>query len=286
MSRHFAYRRCFRFGRTEYRQLTPAECRTLAIRNAPFANDLDSHPGNASHPPFHKRSETTRLARGYAADELRNRSAADALEEYYKLAVAEGQFDLAVTGHGLLEKQFAAADKAVKEGLKDRGDVNAIRRQILGTQAQAAKLEAGIVAMNASLAARLGLDGANPSSLWPTNALSASADAVEIESAVSTAMQYRPDLNLLRVLLCDEGNGGSLATAVLTAANPLLADQPPTHPLAILLAFVKKDEGANRQQLLAVLSASDKPRRRFVLLRPSEMVIATRQRPRPRKSEI
>ena len=83
-----------------YRRLTAAECRLLAIANTPLAEDLDAHPANDSplHALFHRAPEIadqSRFVRGYAADEIRNRAAAAALEDYYRLAAAEGQFDLA-----------------------------------------------------------------------------------------------------------------------------------------------------------------------------------------------
>src|SRR5262245_34537491 len=41
---------------TSYRRLTAAECRTLAIKNAPLADELDTHPDNT--PPAHHLSHT------------------------------------------------------------------------------------------------------------------------------------------------------------------------------------------------------------------------------------
>ena len=85
----------------EYRKLTAAECRHLAIKNAPFADDLDSHPVNrsSSHPLFHPRqsspeeAEVGRKVRGYLADDFRNKAAGEALEQFFHLSQAEGQFD-------------------------------------------------------------------------------------------------------------------------------------------------------------------------------------------------
>src|SRR5438309_2190317 len=57
----------------EYRDLTAAECRRLAIKNAPFADDLDGHPDNRSpnHPRLHplkpsaEEADVGRRTRGY-----------------------------------------------------------------------------------------------------------------------------------------------------------------------------------------------------------------------------
>jgi hypothetical protein len=247
----------------QYRRLTVAECRALAIKNAPLADDLDNHPANDSLLPqlFHKHADLanlSRLVRGYSADEIRNRSAADALEDYYKLAAAEGQFDLTLEAHTVLDKQHSAAQKAINEGLKDRGDVNAIRRQMLEIDGQTAKLEAGVVALNASLAARLNLDLADPAPLWPAEALRVSDNVIEVEQAVAAAMLYRPDLNLLRTLASDE-HSTALTNAVLSGVNPLLGS---ANPFSALLAMMKLEparaESKTRQQLQGLLSSRER----------------------------
>lgn len=250
---------------TSYRRLTAAECRTLAIKNAPLADELDSHPENA--PGGHRshkgtdRAEQSRLVRGYAADEIRNRSAAEALELYYKLAAAEAHFDLAATALAELQKQLAAAQKAVAGGLKDRADVGAIRRQVLETQSRLAKLDAGIAALNAGLAGRLGLDPADTTPLWPADALRVRGEEVNAEQALAAGLCYRPDLNLLRVL-AHAGHQDGLANAVLTGVNPLLGQTDPANPLVTALALLKKHptkaEEATRQQLLGLLATRER----------------------------
>ncbi len=230
----------------EYRRLTAAECRTFAISNAPLAADLDTHPDNT--PPncslLTKRTETaqlSRMVRGYAADEIRNRSAADALELYYKLALAEGQFDLVSNAHSILRVQHAAAEKAIKGGAADRGDVEKLRRQMLELESQLAKLEAGIAVLNAGLAGSLGLDPADQTPIWPDDPLRVRGDTVDVDQAVQTGQRYRPDLNLLRTLASNEEYTGELTKAVLTSVNPLLATTDPANPLLVLLTQLKKE---------------------------------------------
>jgi outer membrane efflux protein len=250
---------------SQYQRLTAAECRALAAVNAPLAAELDSHPANdaPAHPFTHKRGESadlSRQVRGYAADEIRNRSAAAALEDYYKLAAVEGQFDLAVAGHKVLTKQHSEAEKAIQQGLKDRGDVNALKRQMLEVESQAAKLDAAAGALNASLAGRLGLDSASP--IWPADPLRIAAEEPDVLAAISTARQCRPDLNLLRALLTDADRGGELANNVLNGINPLLGNAAAIHPLFALLAAVKHDptrlEAGTRRQLLGALESRER----------------------------
>ncbi|MBN9122484.1 MAG: TolC family protein [Planctomycetes bacterium] len=226
----------------EYRRLTADECRKLAIANAPFADDLDRHPENDSpkHPKFHthaeRYAEASRLVRGHAADELRNRAAGEALQEFFKLAEAEGQFDLLAAADTELRAQLAEALLAQRSGLKDRADIPGIRRRLLDIEAQRAKLEAGIGALNASLRARLGLAGNDPLPLWPADPLAVKAGDVDIEQAVVTGLVYRPDLNALRVLA--DGNAADLADGLLRGIHPLLGVLASDNPVVALLAPV------------------------------------------------
>lgn len=226
----------------EYRRLTADECRKLAVANAPLADDLDRHSDNdpPPHPKLHKNAardaETSRLVRGHAADELRNRAAGDALKEFFKLLEAEGQFDLLAAADAELRTQLAAAQKASASGLKDRADIPAIRRRLLDIEAQQAKLEAGIGALNASLRARLGLAAADPLPLWPSDPLRVRPDDADVERAVQAGLYYRPDLNALRVLA--DGSAADLAEGVLGGANPLLASFAASGPLTALFAPV------------------------------------------------
>ncbi len=222
----------------EYHILTAAECRRLATLNAPFAADLDRHPDNQppSHPLLRKNAarhaENSRLVRGHAADELRNRAAGDALDEFYKLLDAEGQLVLVNQGEKEAREQLADALKAEQAGIRG-ADITAIRRQLLDIEANRAKLEAGIEALNASLRARLNL-APDPLPIWPSDSLRVRDEEVDVEQAVVTGLAYRPDLNLLRVLAA--GNAADLAEGVLRAASPLLATAGTSNPAAILLS--------------------------------------------------
>ncbi|AMV22790.1 hypothetical protein VT84_00160 [Gemmata sp. SH-PL17] len=235
----------------EYRQLTSADCQRLAIASAPFADDLDRHSENEapSHPKLMKKAakfaEVSCLVRGHAADELRNRAAAEALEEFFKLAEAEGQFDLLSAAGAELRTQLADAEQAEKVGLKDRADMPALRRKLLDIEAQQSKLEAGAGALNASLRARLGLNANDPLPLWPTDPLKVKPDDVDVSLAVTTGLHYRPDLNALRVLT-GHGGAGDMTNAVLTGINPLLANLKPDNPLVQLFSPFAKEPAHQR----------------------------------------
>lgn len=224
----------------EYRRLTADDCRRLAVAHAPFADDLDRHSDNdpPKHPKLHKDMTrdvaVSRLVRGHAADDLRNRAAADALQEFFKLLEAEGQFDLLAAADTELRTQLDAALKAERAGLKDRADVPALRRRLLDIEAQQAKLEAGIGALNASLRARLGLAAADPLPLWPADPLAVKASDPDVTRAVEAGLHYRPDLNALRVLA--DGSAADLTDGVLRGVNPLLSSFARNGPLTALVA--------------------------------------------------
>ena len=277
----------------EYRRLTATECRRLAVGNAPFADDLDRHADNEApaHPKLRKKAvehaEASRVVRGYAADELRNRAAGDALTEFFKLAEAEGQFDLLTAAEGELRSQIAKAEAAEKAGLADRADLTALRRRLLDLEAQQAKLEAGIGALNASLRVRMGVAGNDPLPLWPADPLRVRADDVDVQQAVATGLMYRPDLNLLRSLA--GGSGSDFTDAVLTGVNPLLARLGPTNALAALVAPVvapltgepKRRKAEATARVARVLEARERQadaeiRAAVVLLRGQRAAIAAR----------
>lgn len=251
-----------------YLRLTADECRVLAIRNAPFADDLDSHPDNA--PPKHPLCQTRRqaesarasaLVRGYAADESRNRAASEALDEFFQLAQAEGQFDLLVQAHHELLEQYRAAEEVVAQGLRDRAGVDELRVQVLDVEAQMARLTAGSGQLNAALRARLGLPAGERLPLWPEDPLRVQPEDPDIEQAVAIGLKARPDLNGLRVLLNEPG-GEDLMRAVLAGANPLLAVAKAAGPVGMAIAILchkaKTDAEAMRRSVASLLAARER----------------------------
>ncbi|MBM3979335.1 MAG: TolC family protein [Planctomycetes bacterium] len=255
---------------TEYRHLSAADCRRLAVAGTPFADDLDRHSESAapSHPHHRKKAaryaEASRLVRGYFADDLRNSTAGDALDEFFKLAQAEGQYDLLVAGETEVRAQLDDALKAERAGLKDRADVPAIRRKLLDLEARRAKLDAAVSALNASLRARLALAPGDALPLWPADPLAVPADDADVEAAVATGLHYRPDLNALRVLA--DGNAADLAEGVLKSINPLLGKLASDNPWVALFAPIlapftgkpERREAETTERVRAVLAARER----------------------------
>ena len=223
----------------QYALLTARECSTLAFQNAPMADELLAGSGKNSW--CRKDSEEAKLERTvrcYAADDRRNSAVGDALELYYKLAAAEGQYDLVAAGENQLRPQLADAQKAEQQGLRDRADVHAIQRQLLESEAQLAKLKATITVLNTQLRGKIGLDPGDGLPIWPSEPLRVRTEEISVEEAVATGLQYRPDLNLLRTLASGGKNGGKLANAMLKSVNPLLGATDPNNCLVILLALM------------------------------------------------
>lgn len=250
----------------EYRKLTVHECRYLAVKSAPFADDLDAHAENDSgHPLFHPRKPSPeeaavgRKVRGYLADDLRNTAASEALEQYFQLAQGEGQFDLLVKSHVELRARLADAEDAERRGLADRAGVDTLRVQVLDLEAKIAELEAGIGALNAGLRARLGLDAADPLPLWPDDPLRVRPDDVDVVEAVRSGLYFRPDLNLLRTLLSDEGKAADdLAQSLLKQVSPLLASLRSNPIIGVLLPNKRMHREATQRQIQSMLTAKER----------------------------
>jgi len=252
----------------EYRKLTAEECRYFAVKNAPLADDLDAHPENRtpSHPHLHpgqpspSEADTSRKVRGYLADELRNKSAGEALDKFYQLAQAEGQFDLLAKSLKELRARLGDAEDAERRGLADRAGVDNLRVQVLDLEAKVAELEAGIDSLNAALRAHLGMDSADPLSIWPDDPLHVRSEDVDIDEAVRNGLFYRSDLNLIRTLLADDGEGADdLAQALLKQISPLLA-RLKSNPLVSLLTVKRNrtSREATQRQLQSLLEGRER----------------------------
>jgi hypothetical protein len=241
----------------EYRRLTAEDTRILAVTHTPLADDLDRMDEPRKHPHKHDPTDTTRRVRGYLADELRNRNAAETLNEYFQLLQSEGQADLLAKSFAEVRARLTDAEEAQKQGLADRAGIDNLRIQLLELESKGANLDAGIDSLNVALRARLGLDTADALRLWPNDPLRVSPDDIDIEEAVRTGLYYRPDLNLIRTLLADGGQGADdLGQAVLMQVSPLLA-RLKNNPLVELLTICREREKRDktRSQLESLLES-------------------------------
>jgi hypothetical protein len=231
-----------------YRALTAEQCRCLAVRNAEAANLLDAerqgiaeqatHSGWLRTPKAKELSDIKQTILLGAAQEIRSRSAAAALELYYHLAEAEAKSDLAERSLESLSDVSAKLQEMKKRGLRLPVDYEALARQQIDVQIQQTQLQQAIDQLNGELIQLLGLHGCHPDEhLWPADDFNIPGETIETETAVAHGLAQRPELVLLRDVeqkldLRTLSAVGQLAKSF----NALLGimDQPPRFLLAAL----------------------------------------------------
>ena len=96
---------------TEYRRVAESVCQRLAAQNTAPANALDDE-GRVPAKCESASDKLKQTARYFAALELRNRAAADALERFFQLAGAEGQTDFVRDAFPITDDLLAKANAA------------------------------------------------------------------------------------------------------------------------------------------------------------------------------
>jgi hypothetical protein len=196
------------------------------VLNAEVANVLQAagqgQRHNANHPHAGSSAEGRDLydtVIDYAAEEVRNRRAGDALEAYYRLAEAEGRAD--VLQEGLTELQ-AAIDRArdlQKRGLVGPEAAEAAVREWAKSRGDQVELDVRTDLLNGQLK---GMDnlacGDGPDyCIWPTDPLMVAGDDPDPGHCVAEGLARRADLNLLRAL------AAGLDARTLPVANQALS---------------------------------------------------------------
>jgi outer membrane protein TolC len=202
------------------------------VRNAEAANVLQAERNAQQHNANHQRVGSSSERRdfyetvtGYAAEEVRNRKAGDALEAYYRLAEAEGRAD--VLREALTELQ-AVVDRArdlQKRGVLGPEAAEAAVRKWAESRGDQVDLDFLIDQLNGQLKEmdNLARDGATDYRIWPTDPLQVTGEDPNLAGCVAEGLAHRPDLNLLRVL--QPGlNARTLPVAnqALSTVSPLL----------------------------------------------------------------
>lgn len=227
------------FGVEDYRGLTPTEAQCGAASASTIGNLVSSERraiAAAAAERHHGADEATRLQLhllSFVAVEARNQSAADALQAYYNLALAEHGRD---TIEHLLAEQNRARDlgeQARTRGVQISTDLTELDRQLLDTQQQLAELEINTGELNAALRELLAISPREGYwKFWPETPLTVQPQAIDSNLAVATALENRPELGLLRVLIANlneetlpvaraaVGRADSLLGASASAAKP------------------------------------------------------------------
>lgn len=234
------------------------EAQCLAAKTNGVANALDREvPGSAGH--GHKRNidvsaELRRQLRTSTALELRNRSAADALERYFQLADAEARSELLREALPVLDSLRDLATKAKAASFRYPLEPDEADRQRSQVLAQLEQAEAGVGMLNVDLRRRFGMAWSGSERLWPTGDFGVVAERIDVEAAVQGALANRPELQGLRAL--EAGMTTETLPIVrdaLRAANPLLAASPvdllTMSPLHRMIATICRDAGDEEAEL-------------------------------------
>jgi hypothetical protein len=186
-----------------YRGLTEEVCRREAAARASAAGLFNQE--NRIPPRVEVRRNfspeagaLTREVRAHLAAEGRNRAAAEALDELFQLADAEGRGELMRATMPVLDRLRATVSKARAEGVRvpvDPDELDRQRASLLGLISQA---DAGARALDIDLKRRIGVPGRTPERLRPVADFGVSADPPDVEAAVRIAVESRPDLLALR----------------------------------------------------------------------------------------
>lgn len=235
-------------GKLAYRALTVEQCRCLAVRNAEMANLLDAERQGVAEQAHsgwlraHKERALSNIKQSillHAAQEIRNRNAAAALELYYHLAEAEAKAGLAERSFEILRDVSEKLREMKKKGLRLPVDYEALARQQLEVQIQQSQLQQAIDQLNSDLIRVLGLrECRSDERLWPAGDFHLPSETIDVETAVAHGLAQCPELLLLREV--ERKLDVQIVPAVRQLAqssNALLGmmDQPPRLLLVALL---------------------------------------------------
>ncbi len=214
-----------------YRRLTAGMCQELAVRNCEVANVLEdsaAEPGGGRKKLCGRGTGTgtgdaRTLALLYAAEEVRNRAAGEALEMYYKLVAAEAGGQVGRAAEGDLKSLLKTARAAVAAGQKEPPGTIQLEAQLAEVSADVIRAEGGARELNAGLKALLGLPQDQREQFWP-DPPEVGRPPASADEAVRLGLTYRPDLLLLRTLVgSGDPDSAQVASQALAGVNPLLS---------------------------------------------------------------
>jgi len=263
-----------------YHLLPKVECQCLAARASKLGNLFDGERrALAAKDQGHKfcshedNSLTYDVLRT-AALEARNRSAGDALNEFYLLALNEGRLD--ILHHSLVEVRQSAEriETMRRQGLKMPLDDGLLARNEIELRDQQAQVIGGVTQLNMHLWELIGLVPTMPyERLWPQADLDVQVAPQDIEAAVQYGLATRPELGMLRRMQrsLDVDSLGS-ARAALSQLSPLLGLAPQSHECDGLFSSLKKLHEAREE-----LPARRRQINQYAVQREREVAVEIRQ---------
>jgi hypothetical protein len=196
-------------GSQGFRKLTENDSLVLAAANTAGARLIERENNLPASPAQRRAKDCTASSpdqlresiRYHAALELRNRSAAEALERFYQLAEAEATADLARKGLPILDPLLAKAREARARNVRYPLDPDDLERQRSQILTQLEQLDLASRLLNLDLKRRIGLPYQPESErLWPAGDFAIDPLPTDPEQAATAALADRPELRGLRAL--------------------------------------------------------------------------------------
>ncbi len=250
---------------TGYRLLTEPQCQCLAAAESTLGNLLAIERQSVLTGVVW-RWDREALARSVLADALalraveeRNRSAAQALELYYRLAAAYFARDRVEQSLAELRRWIEDLGKAKETGLTVPQEDSKLRLQEVELAERKVQLDAAIEQLDEQLCQLVGLERDPHQPLWPGAELTVRVAAVDADAAVEEGLRSRPDLALLALLYenVDEQTLGVIRDALARIDLAMGLPTPRKHMVstAVHRAKVCLEAETRREQLGQLLHA-------------------------------
>lgn len=248
-----------------YRLLTESQCQCLAAAESTLGNLLASERQSVLTGIVGRRDRDA-LGRSVLADVLgiraveeRNRSAAQALELYYRLAGAYFARDRLDQSLAEIRRWIDDIGKAKESGLTLPQDDSKLQIQQIQLRDRKVQLDAAIDQLDDQLCQLLGLERDPRQPLWPGAEFAVRVAPVDADAAVEEGLRSRPDLALLALLHenVDEQTLGAIRGA-LGRIDPLMGRPAPRKHMistAVHRAKVCLEAETRQEQLDQLLSA-------------------------------
>lgn len=194
-----------KLGPLNYVALSATDCQCQAAARSSLANLIEMEreiAANAARGCFHRKAACAADMKddllALRAVEERNRSAAAALEFYYRLAEAEAGLDVLQQSQQAVDHALENIDALRKKGLKVTVDEEALRRRKTELFDQQAEAELGRDQAHGGLKVLLDLADEDPTRIWPQADLVAVVEPLDVEGAVAEGLASRAELIILR----------------------------------------------------------------------------------------
>jgi hypothetical protein len=180
-----------------YRPMTALECQKIAYA-ASVPGQLEDLEADAEAKDWkclklhHGPSPREQMHRSSARN-AREKSAADALELFYRLAESEAKQELIAPTFRVLDDLFKESDELHRKGVSL--DVDAFREKRLDAQAAASSNQESIAILNTKLKALCDLPDGDPKyRIWPTVDWKIAPTTYDVEKTVAEGLANREDL--------------------------------------------------------------------------------------------